>query len=372
MSEITINGAQGAGENNYKSLLKALLRTIAKMDASDLHLVAKSEPQIRISGVLMPLEGDKLDGDYIEKLCYSYLTDRQRGELEENKELDFAIQEPGIGRFRGNCYYTMGGELAASFRIIPEKIPSLDELNAPTVFKEIIKREKGLILVVGPTGSGKSTTLAAMLNEVNNTVRKHIVTIEEPVEFVHENKKCLFSQRGVGEDTKSFANALRSSLREDPDIILVGELRDKETIATALTGAETGHLVFGTLHTNSAVQTINRMVETFQETEQAQIRNMLAMSLTAVIAQALMPKTSGGRIAIHEIFINNPAIGNLIRENKIHQIYSQMQLNQQVTGMQTQTQAMVAALNAGFVDAETAMRYSTSQQELARKLGLMQ
>nr|MBP3724741.1 type IV pilus twitching motility protein PilT [Campylobacter sp.] len=356
---------------NHRETLKMLLRTVSKSGASDLHLVARSEPQIRIDGILQPLESKKLTGLDVENLCYSVLTDKQKSELEEEKELDFALAEPGIGRFRGNCYYTMNGDIAAAFRIIPEIIPSLDDLAAPKIFKEIIKREKGLILVTGPTGSGKSTTLAAMLNEINMSERKHIVTIEEPIEFVHENKKCLFSQREVGENTKSFMNALISSLRQDPDIILIGELRDPETIHTALTGAETGHLVFGTLHTNSAVQTINRIIETFQEAEQTQIRNMLSVSLTAVIAQALMPRAEKGRIAIHEIMINNPAIANLIRENKIHQIYSQMQLNQQITGMQTQTQGMEAAIRAGLITKEMAMRYSTNQQELGKKLGLL-
>lgn len=355
---------------NHKEILKALLRTTAQKGASDLHLVAKSVPQIRVDGRLAKLETLELTGNAIENLCYSYLTDKQKGELEAKKELDFAISEPGIGRFRGNCYYTINGDLAAAFRIIPDKIPTLDQLDAPEIFKEIINRKKGLILVTGPTGSGKSTTLAAMINEINLTKKAHIITIEEPVEFVHENKKCLFSQRNVGEDTKSFSNALRSALREDPDIILIGELRDAETIRIALTATETGHLVFGTLHTNSAVQTINRIVETFPDGEQSQIRNMLSGALTAVVAQALLPRIGKGRIAIHEIFINNPAIGNLIRENKIHQIYSQMQLNQQETSMQTQTQGMLEAIRLGIIDEETAMMFSTSQKELGKKLGI--
>lgn len=356
---------------NYRETLKTLLRTVAKTNASDLHLVAKSVPQIRIDGLLQPLESEQLTGRVIENLCYSVLTDKQKGELEEEKELDFAISEPGIGRFRVNCYYTMTGDLAAAFRIIPEHIPSLDDLAAPKIFKEVIKREKGMILVTGPTGSGKSTTLAAMLNEVNLTERKHILTIEEPIEFVHEHKKCLFSQREVGLTTKGFMTALRSGLREDPDIILIGELRDPETISTALTAAETGHLVFGTLHTNSAVQTVNRIVESFPEGEQGQIRNMLSISLTAIISQALMPRIEKGRIAVHEILVNNPAIANLIRENKIHQIYSQMQLNQQVTGMQTQTQGMEAAIRAGHISKEMAIKYSTAQEELKKKLGML-
>lgn len=352
-----------------------LLNTVSRNGASDLHLVSGSEPQIRMDGILRQLDGNKLDGQDIERLCYSIITDAQKSHLEEFRELDFAVNRKNIGRFRGNYYYTMSNEsqqseLAAAFRIIPEVIPSLDGLAAPAVFKDLVKQEKGLVLVTGATGSGKSTTLAAMLNEINVNERKHIVTIEEPVEFFHTHKRSLFSHRNVGSDTKSFSNALRSALREDPDVILIGEMRDRETISIAITAAETGHLVFGTLHTNSAVQTINRIVETYPEEEQAQVRVMLSNSLNAVISQSLLPKEGGGRIAIHEILISNFAIANLIRENKIHQIYSQMQLNQQNTKMQTQTQALVTALRAGKISRETALRYSVNLQELKAQLGI--
>lgn len=350
--------------------IKALLKNIVAYKASDLHLVSRSEPQIRIDGKLVPLDMEKLTGTVIEEICYTLITDKQKKKLEEEKELDFAIMFPDIGRFRANYYYTMNTELAAAFRIIPIDIPSLDELNAPSVFKEIVKREKGMILVTGPTGSGKSTTLAGLLNEVNLFEHRHIITIEDPVEFIHSNKKALFSHRNVGEDTKSFARALKFSLREDPDIILVGEMRDQETISTAITAAETGHLVLGTLHTNSAVQTINRIVDSFEGAEQVQVRNMLATSLYAVISQSLLPKVGGGRVAIHEIMINNAAIANLIRENKIHQIYSQMQLNQQKTGMITQTQAMMRALKSNSISKEDAIRYSTQPQELLNNMGM--
>ena len=350
--------------------IESLLRTVAHNRASDLHLVSRSEPQIRIDGTLRPLELGVLTGQDIEDICYTMITDAQKSELENNKELDFAIELPNIGRFRGNYYYTMNGDLAAAFRIIPTHIPSLDDLNAPNIFKEIVKREKGLILVTGPTGSGKSTTLAAMLNEINVHERKHIITVEDPVEFVHSNKKALFSHRNVGSDTVSFARALKAALREDPDIILVGEMRDRETISTAITAAETGHLVFGTLHTNSAIQTINRIIDSFEGGEQLQVRNMLSVSLTAVISQSLLPKLGGGRVAIHEILINNNAVANLVRENKVHQIYSQMQLNQQVTGMSTQTQAMMKAIQNRYISKEMAMRYSTAQQELGNILGI--
>ena len=351
--------------------IKALLKNVVAYKASDLHLVARSEPQIRIDGKLVPLDMEKLEGTTIEELCYTLITDKQKKKLEEEKELDFAIMFPDIGRFRANYYYTINSELAAAFRIIPIDIPSLDDLNTPIVFKELVKkREKGLILVTGPTGSGKSTTLAALLNEVNLFEHRHVITIEDPVEFIHTNKKCLFSHRNVGEDTKSFARALKFSLREDPDIILVGEMRDQETISTAITAAETGHLVLGTLHTNSAVQTINRIVDSFEGAEQVQVRNMLATSLYAVVSQSLLPKIGGGRIAIHEVMINNSAIANLIRENKIHQIYSQMQLNQQKTGMITQTQAMMRSLKANFITKDDAIRYSTQPQELLNNMGM--
>ncbi len=350
--------------------IKALLKNIVAYKASDLHLVSRSEPQIRIDGKLVALDMDKLDGKEIEEMCYSLLTDRQKKDLEENKELDFAVMFPDIGRFRANYYYTMNSELAAAFRIIPIQIPSLDDLNCPSIFKDITKREKGLVLVTGPTGSGKSTTLAAMLNEINKTEHKHIITIEDPVEFVHDNQRSLFSHRNVGEDTKSFANALKFSLREDPDVILVGEMRDRETISTAITAAETGHLVFGTLHTNSAVQTVNRIVDSFEGPEQVQVRSMLATSLHSVISQSLLPKNGGGRVAIHEILINNSAISNLIRENKLHQIYSQMQLNQSKTGMSTQTQSMIKFLKASNITKDDAIRFSTQPQELINSIGI--
>ncbi|MBZ7987643.1 type IV pilus twitching motility protein PilT [Campylobacter canadensis] len=344
--------------------MNELLAFMKENNASDLHLVPGKRPIIRIHGVLTDLEFDILTPDVIKNSCYSIISDSQKASLEETKELDFAYPVRGVGRFRGNYYYVEEGKLAAAFRMIPDTIPSLDELKSPAVFKELIKKEKGLILVTGATGSGKSTTLAAMLNEINQTERKHILTIEHPVEFMHQSKKSIFSYRNVDIDTKSFKNALKSALRQDPDIILIGEMRDKETIEAAITAAETGHLVFGTLHTNSAAQTINRIVDSFEGSEQEQIRNMLSFSLNAIVSQCLIPRNGGGRVAIHEILINNFAIANLIRENKNHQIYSQMQLNQQATGMRTQTQSLVEAVKANYITRELALRYSTNYNEL--------
>lgn len=343
--------------------INALLKTVVAHKASDLHLVPGSEPQVRIDGKLVPLNLPPLSGQEIQSLCYSIITEKQKKEFEEQYELDFAFSIPNIGRFRGNYYRTLG-EMAAAFRIIPSQIPSIDDLGAPLVFKEIVKREKGLILVTGPTGSGKSTTLAALLNEINEKERKHIITIEDPVEFIHPNKKSLFSHRELGLDTASYASALKYALREDPDVILIGEMRDQETIKAALTAAETGHLVLGTLHTNSAPGTINRIIDVFKGDEQPQIRAQLASSLVAVISQVLIPKIGGGRIAVHEILINNPAIANLIRENKVHQIYSQMQLGQQQSGMQTQTKVLQKLLLNRIIDKETALKFSNRPEEL--------
>lgn len=347
-----------------------LLKSVVAYKASDLHLVARSEPQIRIDGRLVALNLPVLNGTQIEEMAYTLLTEKQKKAFEEHNELDFSIVIPDVGRFRANYYKTMD-DIACAFRIIPVNIPSLDDLNAKKIFKEIIKREKGLILVTGPTGSGKSTTLAAMLNEINLTEARHIITVEDPVEFVHTNKKSLFSHRNIGTDTKSFSNALKYALREDPDVILIGEMRDRETISAALTAAETGHLVFGTLHTNSAPQTINRIIDVFSGDEQPQVRAQLSTSLIAVISQALLPKIGGGRIAAQELMITNPAIANLIREDKVHQLYSQMQLNQQGTGMTTQTQEIVEFLRKKIVSKDTALQYSNKPDELLRIIGAM-
>ena len=347
--------------------IKKLLQSVVSHGASDLHLVSRAEPQIRIDGTLKAVNLPVLTGEDIEEMTYALLTEKQKKSFEEHLELDFALMLPGIGRFRANYYRTLGN-IAAAFRIIPTEIPSLDDLSAPPLYKELIKREKGLILVTGPTGSGKSTTLSAILNEINITEHKHVVTIEDPVEFIHQNKKSVFSHRETGSDTKSFSSALKYAMRQDPDIILIGEMRDKETIEAALSAAETGHLVFGTLHTNSAPGTINRIIDVFNGDEQAQIRTMISTSLVAVISQVLLPKVGGGRVAVPEILVTNNAIANLIREDKVHQIYSQMQLGQGLSGMQTQTQELIKLMEQRLIKKEDALQYANKPDELKKNI----
>ncbi|MGX2983209.1 type IV pilus twitching motility protein PilT [Helicobacter sp. 23-1045] len=326
-------------ETNLNYDISMLLRTTVKHNASDLHLVARSEPQIRIDGILVKLNLPVLDKKDIDKLCYSLLTDKQKKTLEEERELDFSIELEDVGRFRVNYYYTMGS-VAAAFRTIVTKIPTLDSINAPQILKQLVTRRKGLILVTGPTGSGKTTTVAAMINEINQNEKKHILCIEDPIEYVHKGINCLFSYRNLGEDTKSFQRALKSALREDPDIIFIGEMRNIETMEIALEAAETGHLVIATLHTNSAAQTINRLVSSFEGSKQDQVRSQVAITIEGILSQILLPRVDGGRVAANEILIGTPAIRNLIRENKIHQINSQMMIGQTLTEMKTMAQSL--------------------------------
>ena len=356
-----------ATENSEKKPIdiKKLLKSVLAFKSSDLHLVVGSEPQIRIDKELRPLNLPILTAKDVEEMVYALIEDKQKKEFEENLELDFSFELKDIGRFRANFYKTIHG-IACAFRMIPLDIPTLDAYGNPPIFKELIKREKGLILVTGPTGSGKSTTLASMLHEINLTQRRHIITIEDPVEFVHKNIKSLFSQRDVGNSTKSFATALKYALRQDPDVILIGEMRDAETIGAALTAAETGHLVFGTLHTNSAPGTINRIIDAFDGAEQAQVRAQLSSSLVAIVAQTLIPRIDGGKVATQEILITNPAVQNLIREDKVHQIYSQMQLNQQETNMTTQTQQIIDLLQKKKITKENAIKHSNRPEELIK------
>ncbi len=349
--------------------LESILQSAATSKASDIHLIAGAKPKIRVAGKLTSFDAEALQPQAIESLCYPLINESQKRRFEETKELDFTFAIAGAGRFRAN-YYFQRGSIAAAFRTIPEQIPTLDDLNAPIIFGELTKKEKGLILVTGPTGSGKSTTLAAMIDEINRNEQKHIITIEDPIEFYHEHKNSIISQRGVGEDTDDFSTALKYALREDPDVIMVGEMRDIETIRAALTAAETGHLVFATLHTNSTTQTINRIINVFSAEEQSLIRTQLSMSLSAVISQILIPKTDGGRVAAHEILINNPAIANLIRDDKIHQIYPQLQLGQNKTGMQTLSQTLINLVRSKTITQEDALRFATNREDVERAFGV--
>ena len=349
--------------------LLQLLKTVSVHKASDLHLVADKEPTIRLDGAMQPLDLSSLSPNDIRSLCYSVITDSQKKKFEETKELDFAFAIPNVGRFGGN-YYLERGNVAAAFRIIPQHIPTIYDLNFPQIIEDLIKNEKGLILVTGPTGSGKSTTMASMVNEINLKEEKHIITIEDPVEFLHSHQKSIISQRNVGEDTASFATALKYALRQDPDVIYVGEMRDVETISAAISAAETGHLVFGTLHTNSAPGTINRIINVFPSEEQAMIRTQLSMSLLGIISQVLVPKIGGGRVAVQEILVNTPAIANLIREDKQHQIYAQMQLNQQQTKMQTQTSELLKFVRSKDITQDDALRFASNPDELKKSLGI--
>jgi twitching motility protein PilT len=329
-----------------------LLAFSVKNNASDLHLSAGLPPIIRVDGEMRRLNIPELDHKQVHALIYEIMNDNQRKEYEENLETDFSFEVKDLSRFRVNAFVQNRGA-AAVLRTIPSKILSLDDLGAPQIFKEIINQPTGIVLVTGATGSGKSTTLAAMVDHINRHKREHILTIEDPIEFVHENKLCVMNQREVHRDTHSFSNALRSALREDPDVILVGELRDLETIRLAISAAETGHLVFATLHTNSAPKTIDRIIDVFPAAEKSMVRSMLSESLRAVISQTLLKKVGGGRVAAHEIMLGIPAIRNLIREDKVPQMYSVMQTSQ-AHGMQTMDQCLQRLVAQGVISAEDA------------------
>ena len=343
--------------------LQQLLKTMVDNGASDLHITKNSPPQIRLDGHLVKLKTDPLTADDTKKVCYSIMTDAQKAHFEENQELDMSFGLQGLARFRANIFVQQGA-VAGAFRVIPWKIRSFNELGLPSVVAELTKKPRGLILVTGPTGSGKSTTLAAMIDKINEDDHGHIVTIEDPVEFLHEHKNCVVNQREIGADTQSFKKALKSILRQDPDVVLVGELRDLETIEAALTIAETGHLTFGTLHTNGAISTINRVVDVFPSYQQPQIRAQLSFVLEGVLSQSLVPKAGGGRAMVLEVMIPTPAIRNLIREDKIHQIYSQMQLGQTKFGMQTANQSLIGLLQKRWISPELAIEYSSDPEEI--------
>lgn len=329
-----------------------LLAFSAKNKASDLHLSAGLPPMIRVDGDVRRINLPAMDHKQVHSLIYDIMNDKQRKDYEEFLETDFSFEVPGIARFRVNAFNQNRGA-GAVFRTIPSKVLSMDDLGLGKVFRDIAHFPRGLVLVTGPTGSGKSTTLAALIDHVNDNRYDHILTIEDPIEFVHESKKCLLNQREVHRDTHGFAEALRSALREDPDIILVGEMRDLETIRLALTAAETGHLVFGTLHTTSAAKTIDRVVDVFPAAEKSMVRSMLSESLQAVISQTLMKKIGGGRVAAHEIMIGTPAIRNLIREDKVAQMYSAIQTGASL-GMQTLDQCLANLLKQGLITRDAA------------------
>src|SRR5436309_3068949 len=344
--------------------LSDLLKKMLEMNGSDLHISTNSPPQVRVHGHLQPLDLPLLNPSETKQLAYSVLTDAQKHRFEEHLELDFSFGLKGLARFRGNLF-NQRGATGAVFRVIPYEIRSFQQLNLPPIVAKLCEKPRGLILVTGPTGSGKSTTLAAMIDKINSERHDHIITIEDPIEFVHQNKNCLVNQREVHADTKSFTDALRAALREDPDVVLIGEMRDLETIESALRIAETGHLTFGTLHTNSASSTINRVIDVFPAHQQPQIRAQLSLVLEGIMCQSLLQKVGGqGRAMAMEIMVPNAAIRNLIREDKIHQIYSAMQSGQDKFGMQTFNQSLATLYFQKQITLELAMQRSSMADEL--------
>jgi twitching motility protein PilT len=346
-----------------------LLKIMIEKNASDLHISTGSPPRMRVNGKLTPMNESPLAPAETKALCYSILTDSQKHKFEENNELDLSFGVKGLSRFRANIFMQRGA-VTGAFRMIPFQVKTFRDLGLPPIINKLAEKPRGLILVTGPTGSGKSSTLAAMIDKINSERSEHIMTIEDPIEFLHSNKSCLVNQREVNADTESFKNALRYILRQDPDIVLIGEMRDLETIEAALTVSETGHLTFATLHTNTAVQTINRIIDVFPSGQQEQIRVQLSFVLECIIAQQLMPRKSGnGRVLAVEIFVPTPAIRNLIREDKTHQIYSMMQAGQAKFGMQTMNQSLFELYKKGELSYEDALSKSTIPDEL---LNMMQ
>jgi twitching motility protein PilT len=344
--------------------LPELLKLTVDLDGSDLHLSIRSAPQVRVHGELRRLDFPELSPADTKMLAYSVLTDAQKKRFEETFELDFSFGIRDIARFRCNMFNQKGG-VAAVYRQIPEKVRAFDELGLPAIIAKLAERPRGLVLVTGPTGSGKSTTLAAMIDKINSERHGHILTIEDPIEYLHTHKKCLVNQREVHSDTKSFTAALRAALREDPDIVLIGEMRDLETVEAALKIAETGHLTFATLHTNSAASTINRIVDVFPSHQQSQIRTQLSLVLEGIVCQALLPKANGsGRAVALEILVPTPGIRNLIREDKVHQIYSAMQTGQEKGGMQTMNQSLATLYHRRLITLDTALLQSSHREEL--------
>ena len=346
-----------------------LLELLVSRGASDLHIASGSPPRLRVDGALSPLtEAEALTPPETQRLAYSLLSDAQKQQFEERQELDFAFGIPDLGRFRCNLYRDRGA-VAAAIRGLPHRIRPFDELGLPAVVTHLADRPKGLILVTGPTGSGKSTTLAAMIDKINTERPAHIMTVEDPIEFVHSHKRSLVNQREIATDTRSFGNALRAILRQDPDVVLIGEMRDLETIAAALSLAESGHLTLGTLHTNSCAQTMHRVIDAFPPEQQDQIRAQLSLVLEGVLSQALIPRVGGGRAMALEVMVATPAIRNLIRESKVHQIYGTMQ-SSVGAGMQTMNASLAALVKRRVIRGEDAMACSMLPEELARLLGI--
>ncbi len=360
--------AQSIGNESLK--IQQLFKLMVDSNASDLHITSGTSPGLRVHGEIIKVKTTPLTGEDTKRLIYQILTEDQKNEFEKKLELDFSFGIKGLARFRANVFNSKGA-VAAVFRIIPSIIPDFKALNLPNILLKMCDVSNGLILVTGPTGSGKSTTLASLIDYLNQNEAGHIITLEDPVEFVHAHKSCLVNQREIGTDSLTFHNALKSLLRQDPDIVLVGELRDMETIEAALTIAETGHLVFGTLHTNSCVQTINRVINVFPAHQQIQIRTLLSFVLQGIVSQQLIAKSyEKGRVAAMEILTPTPGIRNLIREDKLHQVYSQMQIGQDKTGMVTMNQSLKKHVEAGAISAEVALSYSTAPEELATQLGI--
>jgi twitching motility protein PilT len=348
--------------------LPELLKALVDNNGSDLHVTTNTPPQIRVHGHLTPLDLPPLGPAETKALAYSVLTDAQKKRFEESLELDFSFGIRGIARFRCNVF-NQRGAVAAVYRVIPEEIKPFSELGLPPVVATLAERPRGLVLVTGPTGSGKSTTLAAMIDKINAERHDHILTIEDPIEFVHQHKGCIVNQREVHADTQGFASALRAALREDPDIVLIGELRDLETIESALRIAETGHLTFATLHTNSAAQTINRIIDVFPAHQQGQIRTQLSLVLEGIVCQSLLRRADGkGRVVSLEIMVPTPAIRNLIRDDKVHQIYSTMQAGQDKFGMQTMNQSLATLYQRRLITLDAAMAASSLKDELEQMI----
>jgi twitching motility protein PilT len=344
--------------------LHQLLKAMVEKGASDLHVTTGSPPQLRIDGKLVPLKTPPLSPVETKQLCYSILTDAQKHRFEEESELDLSFGVKGLSRFRANVFMQRGA-VAGAFRTIPFKILTFQELGLPPIVAELARKPRGLVLVTGPTGSGKSTTLASIIDKINTDRHEHIITIEDPIEYLHPHKNCVVNQREVGADTASFKKALKYILRQDPDVVLVGEMRDLETIEAALVISETGHLAFATLHTNSAVQTINRILDVFPPYQQPQVRAQLSFVLEGVLTQNLLPRAGGpGRVLIIEVMVPNPAIRNLIREDKVHQVYSQMQVGQAKFGMQTFNQSLAMAFAKRLITLEEALGRSSDAEEL--------